>query len=144
MKARWHLVVLGMLLGIALAAIYGFVYKPLTIALHDMARGSDAEQSNNLANHLMSRFPFFKVGDFDNPGNIRVQPKHNAQRLSLYGVTNSESQEEIISAVRGWQGTNRSVEEISIRFYDRVNGRSPYGEVLPKEPFCVVSVEIRQ
>lgn len=142
MKARWHLVVLGMLLGIALAAIYWCVYKPLTMALHSMPMGSDVEQSNLLGKQLMSRFPYIKPGDFDAPSNMWLQPERNALRLSLYGFTNLESQEEIISAVRSWQSTNRSLNKISICFYNRVNGRSQYGELLPKEPLCVVSVEL--
>lgn len=142
MKACSHFVVLGTLLGIALAAIYGFFYKPLTVGLSNMPTGIDAELSKNLGNHLMSRFTFFKTGDFEAPGNIWTQPKHNAQRLSIYGVTNLENQEEIIAAVRSWQSTNRSVKEISIGFYDRVSGRSQYGEVLPKEPLCRVSIEL--
>lgn len=142
MKAHFHLLVLGMLLGIALAAFYGFVYKPFTMALHNMPSGSDVEQSNNLVKHLVNGFHFIKVGDENSPSMMYAKPGRNSVRLNLYGITNSETQEEIISAVRGWQSTNRSLKEISIRFYGRANGRSQYGELLPKEPLCIVSVEL--
>ena len=143
---RTHLppLILGILLGIALSAFYGFVYKPFTTALHHMACGPDVEQSNNLVNGISMRFPFIKVGDDSSPSTMYAQPGRNSTRLYLYGITNSTTQEEIISSVRNWQSTNRSLAEISIRFYGRASGRSQYGELLPKEPLCVVSVQIAQ
>jgi len=133
---------LGMLLGIAMAAFYGLGFKPFTIALHNMARAQDVEQCNILVNHLVNRFPFFKPADDNAPSTMYTLPERNALRLYLYGVTNSESQDEIISVIRSWQSTNRSLDKISVRFYGSASGSSQYGERLPKEPLCTVSVEL--
>jgi len=145
MKTFWLLlIILGMLLGIALSAFYGFVYRPAMVGLHHKAWGSDVEQSNNLVNSITTGFPFIKVADDSSPSTMYAQPGRNSTQLFLYGVTNAGVQEKIISLVRDWQSTNRSLGELSIRFYGRASGRSQYGELLPKEPLCVVTVQITQ
>ncbi|HLP76360.1 MAG TPA: hypothetical protein VK327_05515 [Candidatus Paceibacterota bacterium] len=140
MKSRWFYLIIGMLLGIALAATYTGLYKPFTVALHNMATGPDAERSNNLVEFLTNNVPAIKVGDAPSTSTVTTIPRRNSTQLNLYGVTNSKAQFEVVSTVRQWQSTNTSMKEVSICFYDRVIGRSEYGELLPKDPFCKVTV----
>jgi hypothetical protein len=135
---------LQVLLGFALSALYGFVYKPAIAALHRKAWGPDVELSNNLVGSIATGFPFIKAVDDNSPWTIYAQPARNSTQLLLYGVTNLETQNKIVSLVRDWQSTNRSMAEISVRFYNRARGRSQYGELLPKEPLCIVLVQVAQ
>jgi len=132
---------LGILLGISLAAFYGFFIRPFSESLSHMAHGDDAERSNQLGAHLTQTFPFMEEGNEQAPAFFFANPSRHATRLFLYGVTNLKTQAELISAVRAWQNTNPSLTQVTIHFFDRATGRSAFGEILPKEPLGTVTVE---
>ena len=52
---------------------------------------------------------------------IYCEPFRNSAQLTVYGVTNMERQEEVLSAAREWEATNPIVSKVGVRFYEREN-----------------------
>jgi hypothetical protein len=103
-----------------LIAIYEVVILPF---MPDIPTAADARQGGSLYGYV--------VGQINFEGQSEIYPNsppvycnaigRNSLRLNVYGVTNSAGQEQVLSAVRGWQTTNRNVTKLKVRFYEREN-----------------------
>ena len=105
--------------------------------------GPDAEKASSLRRHVLSKVNFDEKSLWNtNEPPVYVKPSRNAARLDVYGVTNSARQEQILSTVKDWQATNRSIFKLSVRFYEPEKARDQYGqhiETLLREEFIVLS-----
>jgi hypothetical protein len=128
---------------VCLAAFYFFIFRPFNSALHHMATGRDAEQGSSLGRYVLSKVTIDGKSSSDtNAPPVEMQPSRNSVRLDFFGVTNSDRQEQIISAVKDWQTTNQNMAKLWVRFYQPEKARGQYGqhiEPLLRETFLVLS-----
>jgi len=108
-----------------LSALYIFWVRPLATSIRNIPMAADAERSRSLYLYVTSRVHFDgrSATDPDKPP-IYWEPFRNSARLIVYSVTNTERQEEVLSAAKEWQATNPIVSKIGVRFYARENWRS--------------------
>lgn len=90
-----------------LVAFYMFIVKPFDTAFSNMPSGHDADQAYSLWRFVTNRV-FFDGKSATNPSepSVYCDPFHNSARLTVYGVTNTERQEGVLSAIREWQKAN--------------------------------------
>ena len=50
-----------------------------------------------------------------------ITPLRNSAKLSVYGVTNTEEQDELLMVVKTWQTTNQNMSTLNVRFYEGEN-----------------------
>jgi hypothetical protein len=128
---------------VCLVAFYFFIFRPFNTALHHMATGRDAEEGSSLLHYVVSKVDIDgKSLSFTNEPPVEMQPSRNSVRLDFFGVTNSDRQEQIISAVKDWQTTNQNMVKLWVRFYEPEKARGQYGqhvEPLLRETFIVLS-----
>src|ERR1039457_1046128 len=148
MKATPRFWLASMIAVVCLAVLYIFVSSPFVTAVQNTETAADAERSYSLWLFVTNRVHFDgrSVMEPDKPP-VYSSPRHNSAALFVYGVTNAERQEEVLTAVREWQATNPSVAKIGVRFYQRetwrlfandqagVSGESRWGETLLREVF---------
>jgi hypothetical protein len=132
-----------LILFVCFIAFYQFFLKPLNHALRNMATGRDAEQASSLWNYVSQKVKLDEKSLlYTNEPPIYALPSRNSVRLDIFGMTNSDRQEQILTAVKDWQTTNRSVEKLCVRFYEPEKARGKYGqnlETLLREEFIVLS-----
>jgi len=97
---------------------------PFIKVVQNIPTGVDAERSYDLwvyvTNHV--HFDGRSVINPDKPS-VFSSPRHNSTRLDIYGVTNMERQDEILSVARQWRATNPIVATIEVRFFEQENWR---------------------
>jgi hypothetical protein len=101
---------------VCLVVFYRFV-----ISSNTPPTGADAAQSSNLWHYVVSRFTFDgkAVMEPDKPP-VFCKPGHNSATLDVYGVTNPDRMDEVMSGVQEWQATNRNM-RLTVDFYEREN-----------------------
>jgi hypothetical protein len=117
---------------ICIVLAYQFIIKPANITLNNMARGNDAEESNKLGRHIEKQAVFTgKPATNSDDRWFYITPRRNAARITVYGMTNTEPQEQLLSAVKEWQTTNQHLAKLEVLFYEfRRRGDAPRNEGL--------------
>jgi hypothetical protein len=132
-----------LILIICLIAFYEFFFKPFSASLHNMAMADDAERARNLCDYISQ-----KIKVSEKPLSGTNQPpmfwdaSRNSARLEIYGITNSEIQEQIFEAAKEWQSTNQNLLRIRVQFFEQEKPRGEYGqhiETLLREEFIVLT-----
>jgi hypothetical protein len=108
-----------------------------------MAMADDAERARNLCDYISQ-----KIKVSEKPLSGTNQPpmfwdaSRNSARLEIYGITNSEIQEQIFEAAKEWQSTNQNLLRIRVQFFEQEKPRGEYGqhiETLLREEFIVLT-----
>jgi hypothetical protein len=107
------------------AVFYQFICKPFNRALKTIATGADAERCGRLGRYITNQFAFEKIISSNPDGRpFYTSPSRNAARFVVYGITNSERQDELLTALKDWQTTNQDMAKLTVRFYERENWRA--------------------
>jgi len=116
MKRPSRFFFLILMVAVCLVAFYNCVISP-----NLPPTGADAAQSSNLWHYVVSRFTFDRKAAIepDKPP-VFCKPGHNSATLDVYGVTNLDRMDEVMSAVREWHATNRNM-RLNVEFYEREN-----------------------
>jgi len=116
------LIVSILLLVTGFGALYEFIIKPFNASMDNMAWGEDAAQARNLCGFVISQVTFDgkSVKEPDQPP-IYWCPFRNSAQLDVYGVTNIEKQDQVLTAVKAWQTTNQNMAKLQVRFFEREN-----------------------
>jgi hypothetical protein len=108
---------------ISLCCLIAFYEVVILRFVRDIATAADARQGGSLYEAVVGQINFEgQSGIYPNSPPVYCNLiGRNSLRLNVYGVTNSGGQERVLSAVRGWQTTNRNVTKLKVRFYEREN-----------------------
>ena len=124
MKPSPRLLFISLIAVAGLVVLYIFIVKPLGDSLGGIPTAADAGQASSLRRFVMSRVIFDGKSATDpTQPPVYCDPFRNSARLTVYGITNTERQEEVLSAVREWQMANRNMSKLSVRFYEREKWR---------------------
>jgi len=81
-------------------------------------------QGLSLSHYVGSRVDFDRKSVI-NPGQppVYCEPSRNSAQLVVWGITNADHQEEVLSAVREWQATNQNMSKLTVFFYEKMYRR---------------------
>jgi hypothetical protein len=94
------------------------------MVVHSIPTAAERRQSASLKQYVVGRVAI-EGKSRTNPDEppVYCSPRRNSLGLTVYGITNADQQDAILSAVREWQTTNRNMAKLSVRFYERENWR---------------------